>query len=59
MNPLNIKIELTPTELDIIFCALHNAQITVSYATIKALLDKMLEQGRPQLPQPEAHHQTP
>lgn len=53
MNEQTIKLEFTPNELDIIFVALHNAQISVSYGTIKALMDKMLEQGKPQLDQQE------
>lgn len=54
MNVENIKLELTPYELDIIFHALHTAQLAVSYQTVKNLMDKMLEQGRPQLVQTEA-----
>lgn len=44
-----ITLDLEPQEIDLIFVALQNSQTPAPFVVVKALLDKILEQGRPQL----------
>ena len=46
---MKIKFELTPDDLDMIFFALQHAPMPVGYARVKDLIDRINEQGQPQL----------
>lgn len=46
---MSISLELTPGDIDLIFLALQEAPVPVSYSQINTLIRKIDEQGRPQL----------
>ena len=49
MTDAHIRLELTPKDLDLIFIALQQAPMPVGFVVVKELLDKINDQGQPQL----------
>jgi hypothetical protein len=49
MSQALIKLELTPADLDLIFFGLQNSPLPVSFVVAKDLMDRINEQGQPQL----------
>jgi hypothetical protein len=51
---VSIKLELEPVDIDLVFLALQTAVLPATFNQVKALMDKISEQGLPQLEQAEA-----
>lgn len=46
---MSIELRLEPSDIDLVFLALQTAPLPTNYTQVKNLLDKISEQGLPQL----------